>query len=91
MKPLKIQKEKQTIDNEKQHNKILFELGILDDMEDWPLYQKQENILNENIYNMETEEYFRLIGKEYIPSPKPVTPMPRPKNVVKPNKSLGIK
>jgi len=81
MKPLKIQKEIETIDNEKEHNKVLFELGILDDMEDWPLYQKQENIFNTNIDNLEIEEYFKLIGKEYSPElfPRRKISRPRPK------------
>lgn len=44
MKPLKKDKESRTIiDDEKEHHLILVQLGILDDMEDWPLYQKQQN------------------------------------------------
>lgn len=30
------------IDNEKEHNQILYELGILDDEEDWALFQKMQ-------------------------------------------------
>ncbi len=90
MKPLKIQKEIQTIDDEKEHNKILFDLGILDDMEDWPLYQKQEQIFNANIYEMECAEYFRLIGKEHTPAPIPeiYQNVSRPKN--NQNSSISI-
>jgi len=35
------------IDNEEEHNKVLFELGILDDEEDWTLYQEQEKHADE--------------------------------------------
>lgn len=31
-----------SIDSEKEHKQILFELGILDDMEDWELFKLQE-------------------------------------------------
>lgn len=30
------------IDNEDEHYKILTELGVLDDLEDWELFQTQE-------------------------------------------------
>lgn len=30
------------INAEAQHHQVLFELGLLDDSEDWPLFQKQE-------------------------------------------------
>ena len=30
------------IDDDKEHNQILYELGILDDEEDWPLFQKMQ-------------------------------------------------
>jgi hypothetical protein len=35
------------VDNQEEHNKILFELGLLDDEEDWDLYQKQEKIFDD--------------------------------------------
>jgi hypothetical protein len=86
MKPLKKQRQKEidTIDSEKEHNQILFELGILDDLEDWPLYQKQEDIFNANTNEMNTEEYFKLMGKEYIPRPIPELPMPRSRIQINP-------
>ena len=28
--------------DDKEHNQILYELGILDDEEDWPLFQKMQ-------------------------------------------------
>lgn len=30
------------IDDEKEHHKVLYELGLLDDDDNWPLYQLQE-------------------------------------------------
>ena len=30
------------IDSQKEHNQILYELGILDDEEDWPLFQRMQ-------------------------------------------------
>ena len=30
------------IDDDKEHIQILYELGILDDEEDWPLFQKMQ-------------------------------------------------
>jgi hypothetical protein len=30
------------IDSQKEHNQILYELGILDDEEDWPLFQQMQ-------------------------------------------------
>jgi hypothetical protein len=86
MKPIKKKRQKEidTIDNEKEHNQILFELGILDDLEDWSLFQKQEEIFKANTNNMENEEYFRLMGKEYIPRPIPKMPISRPKIKINP-------
>jgi hypothetical protein len=57
------QKEISTIDSPDEHNKVLLELGLLDDLEDWRLYQEQERIFNRNIDALESDEYFRLIGK----------------------------
>lgn len=57
------QKEIQTIDSSDQHNKVLFDLGLLDDHEDWLLFQKQEQIFNKNIDDLEADEYFRIAGK----------------------------
>jgi hypothetical protein len=83
MKPTKLLKEIDTIDNEKEHNKVLFELGILDDMEDWPLYQKQEDRFNAITDDLEVEEYFKLMGKEYVPRPIPKNLPPRPRPAAK--------
>lgn len=83
MKPTKILKEIDTIDNDKEHNKVLFELGILDDMEDWELYQKQERLIEAAIVDMEPEEYFKLMGKEYIPRPIPQNLYLPPRSAVK--------
>ena len=30
------------IDNDEEHHRILLEMGVLDDLENWPLYQEQE-------------------------------------------------
>ena len=62
MKKLRIYKESnKIIDNEDEHNKILFELGILDDLEDWKLFKKQEDKYNEILFDLSTEEYFKYI------------------------------
>ncbi|NCQ52272.1 hypothetical protein GW796_10405 [archaeon] len=43
MKQIIKEKERmKTIDDEKTHHKILFDLGILDDEEDWELFQKMQ-------------------------------------------------
>lgn len=39
------------IDDEDKHNKILFELGILDDLEDYELYQIMEEFMIEEYEN----------------------------------------
>ena len=36
-----------------------FVLGILDDLEDWKLFQKQEDKYNEILFDLSTEEYFK--------------------------------
>ncbi len=59
MKPIKIHKEKmKTIDNDIEHYQILCDLGILDDMEDWAMYQKQELKYLELLKEIEIENYF---------------------------------
>lgn len=30
------------LNSDAEHHQVLFELGLLDDMDDWPLFQKQE-------------------------------------------------
>lgn len=42
------------IDDQAQHNKVLFELGLLDDDDDWPLYQELQKKLDSNDPDIET-------------------------------------
>jgi len=37
------------IDDDSEHHRILFDLGLLDDEEDWKLFQEQENRYEENL------------------------------------------
>lgn len=38
------------ITDDKEHHRILFELGILDDEEDWPMFQLQEERYDTDIW-----------------------------------------
>lgn len=49
------------IDDEKEYLKVLFELNALDDMDDWTLFQEQENkfhLLDSQIDHASLAEYF---------------------------------
>ena len=37
------------IDNDSEHHRILLDLGLLDDEEDWKLFQEQERRYEENL------------------------------------------
>lgn len=64
MKQLKICKERiNSVDNEKEHYQILFQLGILDDNEDWNLYKKQEDKYNKVLNDMSIKEYFSYVNE----------------------------
>ncbi len=66
MKLIKKEKENlKVIDSEKEHNEVLFQLGILDDMEDWQLYQRQEDRFMETLIELGNEEY-----KKYLKTKK---------------------
>ena len=45
------------IDDDSEHHRILFDLGLLDDEEDWKLFQEQENRYEENLLDDETVKY----------------------------------
>lgn len=51
LKPPHLERRGFLLHNEKEHHLILVQLGILDDMEDWPLYQGQQN------------KYFKLLDE----------------------------
>jgi hypothetical protein len=55
-------KEKKMIDEDQEHQKILFELGFLDDLENWELYQKQEKIWNKNLDELDSNIYFQYVN-----------------------------
>lgn len=63
MKPIKIFKEKmKNIDTDVEHYQILLDLGILDDMEDWEMYQKQESKYLELLEEIGIENYCNYLG-----------------------------
>ena len=48
------------IDDDSEHKKVLYELGLLDDEEDWKLFQEQENRYEENLLDDKTvAKYFK--------------------------------
>lgn len=51
------------IDTDEEHIKVLFELKILDDMEDWELFQKQEEILTNGVDSKTYLKYALINGK----------------------------
>lgn len=48
------------IDNDKEHHQILYQLGILDDEEDWLLYQKMQ--AEEVANDPDDETWYRVMG-----------------------------
>ena len=48
------------INNDLEHFKILFELGILDDLEDWEMYKEQEKRFDTDV---DIETYFNYVKK----------------------------
>lgn len=54
-------KEKKMIDDEKTHHQILFELGILDDLENWELFKKQEQLLDKIDSQIDINTYFKYV------------------------------
>lgn len=60
------------INTDEEHNQVLFKLGLLDDLEDWELYQKQEEILDIDIEDDILEKYWFKDGKPFkrIRTPK---------------------
>lgn len=56
----------QPIDSDAEHHRVLAELGHLDDLEDWPLFQQQEarySKLEEDIDIQTWRAYVRLPGR----------------------------
>ena len=57
------------IDSEKEHNQVLYELGLLDDMDDWELYEKQEDKYNNVLFELSdklVEQYLLVNGRKLI-------------------------
>lgn len=63
MKPQIIQKERNSIDNTSGHNEVLFELGLLDDMDDWSLYQLQEKKFDQIVDEIDQDKYLIFKGR----------------------------
>lgn len=49
------------IDDDKEHIQILYELGILDDEEDWPLFQKMQQAQMDKDPDSETWQKYCVI------------------------------
>ena len=49
------------IDDDKEHIQILYELGILDDEEDWPLFQKMQREQMDKDPDSETWQKYAVI------------------------------
>ena len=57
------------IDSQKEHNQVLYELGLLDDMDDWELYEKQEDKYNKVLFELSdelVEQYLLVNGRKLI-------------------------
>jgi hypothetical protein len=48
------------IDNDKEHHQILYKLGLLDDEEDWPLFQKMQREQMDN--DPDDDTWHRAMG-----------------------------
>jgi hypothetical protein len=46
------------INNDAEHYQILFDLGLLDDDEDWKMYQEQERRFDEVLDSVSLEQYW---------------------------------
>lgn len=56
-------KPKEFIDDHEEHIHVLYELKILDDLEDWKLFQKQEEFLDNDVDIDTYLKYLRINGK----------------------------
>ncbi len=56
-------KPKEFIDDHEEHIRILYELKILDDLEDWKLFQKQEEYLDNDVDIDTYLKYLQINGK----------------------------
>lgn len=54
---------KKFIDSDKEHHQVLLELGLLDDMDNWELFQQQDQI----------DESVREVWTKYMKPPKGYT------------------
>lgn len=52
------------IDNEAEHHQILFNLGLLDDEEDWKMFQEQERRFEEPIETIDLDQYLAYVNKQ---------------------------
>ena len=50
------------IDSDKEHHQVLYELGILDDDEDWPLFQKMQK--EQDAQDPDEKTWHRIMGTE---------------------------
>lgn len=57
------------IDTESEHNLVLFELGILDDMDDWNLFKQQEKLFDTDVDYSVWCKYVRHNGNKLLTKP----------------------
>lgn len=58
----KINLKENEINNDVDYLQLLCDLGILDDLEDWPLYQEMERKSDANLTDELCEKYFRFLN-----------------------------
>jgi hypothetical protein len=51
------------IDDDEEHIRVLYELKLLDDLEDWELFKKQEEYLDNDVDTETYLKYLRVNGK----------------------------
>lgn len=49
------------IDDDAEHLKVLFELGIVDDLEDWELFCKQREVFYEYDNEIDVDTWFKYV------------------------------
>lgn len=50
-----------SINSTEEHNRVLFELGILDDMEDWELFKEQERRFDQVLDTIDINTYLKYV------------------------------
>lgn len=62
MKQIRKDREKlKSIDEDKAHYQILCEMGILDDLEDWDSYKKQDDVIFRQLEEVGDEFYRKYV------------------------------